>query len=102
MISRLPAISTCGFLFLAIAPHNTSQFYLILRIVVFGYFVYCGFREYLIKPEQPKPWVALAFALLYNPFKIFALGRPAWLVVNLITVLVIIWLESTKSKKASE
>lgn len=72
-----------------------------LRIVIFAYFTFCAIRECLIELEQPKPWVAMVFAGLYNPFKVFALGRPSWVVVNIITVLVIIWLETTKTKKSS-
>jgi hypothetical protein len=99
MTTRFPALIISGMLLWALAPQNPYGYYTLLRVTVFVFLAYCAFREFRNAPDHPKPWVATALAIIYNPFESFALGRPLWNILNLVTVGVIFWIEFTKSKR---
>lgn len=72
-------------LLIALNPENPYGYYIFLRWVVCGIFVYLAF--YAIKEKKNGwAWTLGITALIYNPFFLIHFGRTIWTIVNVITI----------------
>jgi hypothetical protein len=72
----------------ALVPDNPYGYYILLRFVVCGVFIYLAISAYALG-KWPWIWVFAATAFLYNPLIRFHLGREVWEIVNVATILLV-------------
>lgn len=81
-MTRTVALITAALLLVAVAPWWPYGFYMLLRIVVFGAGLFCGWS--LWNAGRRRLAVALGIAaLVFNPFLPAHLTREIWTVINL-------------------
>jgi len=66
-------------------------FYTILRVVIFGYFLYCANLIFKKSKISFGFIVSCLFAIAYNPFIKISFEKGVWHFINLITIFVIIF-----------
>lgn len=69
----------------ALIPANPYGYYILLRIVLCGIFVFLAVKAHELK-RIGWIWVLSITAVLYNPIVRFHLSRESWSVVNLATI----------------
>jgi hypothetical protein len=71
----------------ALNPDNPYGYYVLLRWVCCGVFVYLAFQAFE-RAKQDWVWILGITALIYNPIVPIHLTRGIWEVVNIITALI--------------
>jgi hypothetical protein len=69
----------------ALNPENPYEYYILLRWVCCGIFVYLAFRGFE-QGHQGWVWVLGITAVVYNPILRVHLTREIWSVVNVVTI----------------
>lgn len=80
--SSWPAILVAIASFLAVLPWPYS-YYQILRIAVCGISIYYLYWAYAKGAKLPAKWLAIGFAILFNPIAPITLDRSIWAFFNI-------------------
>ncbi|SDU13716.1 hypothetical protein SAMN05444156_2180 [Verrucomicrobium sp. GAS474] len=83
----LPQIVVIVLLVLALFGHFHYGFYMFLRLVVFGVFVFLALKASKLE-KQNWVWICGITAIVYNPFMPLHLNRGLWSIINLATIAV--------------
>lgn len=81
----VPQIVVSLMLLWALNPENPYGYYILLRWVCFGTFLYLASRA-LAQEKQGLIWILGITALVYNPIFSFHLNRELWSIINLVTI----------------
>lgn len=73
-------------------------FYVLLRFVVCGYFVYTLYRFSRTGNHPAKFIICCLLAITYNPFIKISLSVDIWLIINAFSIITIIFLERKITK----
>lgn len=73
----------------ALVPSNPYAYYVLLRVVVCGIFVYLAVQAHGLK-KTGWTWVLGITAVIYNPFLRVHLNRDIWIIVNVATIILLI------------
>ena len=73
----------------ALVPANPYGYYILLRIVLCGIFVFLAVKAHELK-QVGWVWVLAIGAVVYNPIVPVHLNREIWSVVNLVTIALLI------------
>lgn len=84
----LPQAGAALLLLGALNPHNPYGYYVLLRWVCCGVFLFLATRAVATKRVE-WAWVFGFLAGLYNPIFKVPLGRDLWVLVNMATILVL-------------
>lgn len=84
----IPQILACGMLLWALNPGNPYGYYVLLRWVCCGIFVYLTVQA-AIRQKQGIAWTLGVTALIYNPILRIHMTREIWSVVNIITIAIV-------------
>jgi len=95
----VPQSITILMLVIALNPSNPYAYYILLRWVCCGSFVYLSVKA-LDQEKRNWAWVFGATAFIYNPIFHIHLNREIWTVINLITIIVAIASIISKRKNA--
>lgn len=77
-----------GMLLWALVPANPYGYYILLRIVICGIFVYLAVRAFDLR-KFGWVWALAITAAIYNPIIRVHLTREIWSVVNIATIVVL-------------
>ena len=69
----------------ALNPHNPYGYYILLRWVCCGIFIYLAFQA-LDMEKRVWIWVCGVTALVYNPIFRIHLNRELWSIINVFTI----------------
>jgi hypothetical protein len=83
----IPQVIASIMLLWALNPRNPYGYYILLRWVCCGVFVFLAFQA-LAHEMHGWTWVFGITALVYNPFFRIHLMREIWLVVNVVTIVI--------------
>lgn len=74
----------------ALNPDNPYGYYRILRVVIF---VTAGFaaKDFAKSNRRVWLWLMVITGMLYNPFVPMHLEREVWEIINLLTVVLMVW-----------
>lgn len=81
----IPQVVASIMLLWALNPANPYAYYIILRWVCFGIFLYLAL-EALENAKQGWVWVLGITALVYNPIFRVHLNRELWSIINVVTI----------------
>lgn len=71
-------------------------FYTILKFVICGYFAYNAYIVYKNAKISFNFIISCLFAIIYNPFVKIAFGKEEWYVINIFTIIIIVFLARTE------
>ncbi len=83
---------TVGLLFLGVLslPYG---YYMLLRLVVFGVFMWAAFTSFE-NSEELLPWLFILLAIVFNPiFKIY-LPKEAWIVIDIFAGVILLFTQN--------
>jgi len=81
----VPQTIIIALLLWALYPHNPYGYYILLRWICCGVFVYLAFEAYK-RRRDVWVWVYGLIAVTYNPILRISFKRDMWSIVNIITV----------------
>jgi hypothetical protein len=87
-LSVIARVVASALLFWALARHQYGYFVL-LRWVVSGVSVYCGYLSYTLK-RIPWAWVFGFSALLFNPIALVRIDRQTWAYLDIATGIILL------------
>lgn len=84
-----PQAVACVMLLWALNPDNPYGYYILLRWVCFGVFIYLAFQA-LEQEKNNWLWVMGITALIYNPIFRIHLNREIWSIINVVTIIIVL------------
>ena len=81
----IPQIVGVAMLAWALVPTNLYSYYILLRIVLCGIFVFLAIKAHELK-QVGWVWVLAITAVVYNPIVRVHLNREIWSIVNVATI----------------
>ena len=91
-VRKIPLIEIVAvlMLLLALVPSNPYSYYMLLRVVICGVCVYVAIKAHALGKTR-WVWIFGGAALLYNPIIRAHLTRPVWSLINLATVMILVY-----------
>lgn len=83
----VPQAVVCMALIWALYPRNPHAYYVFLRVLCSGVFLYLALMAFH-QLKQAWVWIFGGLVVLYNPLFSLRLNRPAWTLLNVVTAIV--------------
>ena len=96
---KISLFAICLMLLWALNPSTPYAYYQILRVVVFCFIIFLTFSSSIQFKHPDFIYPIIGIGILYNPIIKVSLDRSHWSMINIITVILLLYILTQQTKQ---